>query len=228
MASGFNLSPEQITPGLYRVAIDLSNATYYPVTNGSTVAATQGGINPYNWDNAVYTGGLPTSVPFTTALAQGNLRWAIVLEQLASIDDCRILDPVVTTGGTSGNYQPTAVSFTVAFDRDGFFLPSYNAVQKAAGATANGTVVINNTAVTAYNGTDGATAVTTVPLAIKDVVTKAICAGGTTGYGRSHRAFNIAQNGDSQITLSIQQPNTPATIWGTITVSQVALTGLTY
>ena len=124
MASGFNLSPEQITPGLYRVAIDTSSATYYPVTNGSAVTATQGGINPYNWDNSVYTGGLPTSISYTTALAQGNLRWAIILEQLAAIDDCRILDPVVTTGGTSGNYQPTAVSFTVAIDRDGAFLPT--------------------------------------------------------------------------------------------------------
>ena len=228
MASGFNLSPEQITPGLYRVAIDTSSATYYPVTNGSSVTATQGGINPYNWDNSVYTSGLPTSISYTTALAQGNLRWAIILEQLAAIDDCRILDPVVTTGGTSGNYQPTAVSFTVAFDRDGAFLPTYNAVQKSVGATANGTVTINNTSVTAYNGQDGATAVTTTILAIKDVVTKAICAGGTTGYGRSYRAFNIAQNGDSQVSLSIQQPNTPANIWGTITVSQVALTGLTY
>jgi hypothetical protein len=228
MASGFNLSPEQITPGLYRVVIDTSNATYYPVTTGSAVTASQGGINPYNWDNSVYTGGLPTSIPFSTALAQGNLRWAIILEQLASIDDCRILDPVVTVGGTSGNYQPTAVSFTVAFDRDGAFLPAYNAVQKYVGATANGTVTINNTAVTAYNGQDGATAVTTTILAIKDVITKAICAGGITGYSRTYRAFNIAQNGDSQITLSIQQPNTPATIWGTITVSQVALTGLTY
>ena len=228
MASGFNLSPEQITPGLYRVAIDLSSTTYYPVTSGSTVTATQGGINPYNWDNSVYTGGLPTSISYTTALSQGNLRWALILEQLAAIDDCRILDPIVTTAGTSGNYQPTAVSFTVAFDRDGLFLPTYNAIQKAAGASSNGTVSINNTSVTAYNGQDGATAITTLPLAIKDAVTKAICSGGTTGYTRSYRAFNIAQNGDSQVTLSIQQPNTPANIWGTVTVSQVALTGLTY
>ena len=228
MASGFNLSPEQITPGLYRVAIDLSSATYYPVTNGSAVTAAQGGINPYNWDNSVYTGGTPTSNAYSTALAQGNLRWALIVEQLAAIDDCRILDPVVTTGGTSGNYQPTAISFTVAFDRDGAFLPTYNAIQKAASATTNGTVTINNAAVTAYNGQDGSTAITTIQLAIKDVVTKAICGGGTTGYGRSFRVFNIAQNGDSQATIAIQQPNTPANIWGTVTVNQVALTGLTY
>jgi hypothetical protein len=228
MASGFQLDTNQITPGLYRVAIDLSNTSYYPVTSGSTVTASQGGINPYNWDSSVYTGGLPTSISYTTALAQGNLRWAIILEQLAAIDDCRILDPIVTTAGTSGNYQPTAVSFTVSFDRDSLFLPAYNAIQKAAGATSNGTVTINNTAVTAYNGSDGSTAVTTTILAIKDVVTKAICAGSTSGYARSGRVFNIAQNGDSQATLSIQQPNTPVNIWGTITVSRIALTGLDY
>jgi hypothetical protein len=230
MASGFNLSPEQITPGLYRVAIDTSNTTYYPVSNGSAVTATQGGINLYDWNNSsIYTGGVPTSAAYATAQAQGNLRWAVIQEQLAAINDCRILDPLFTSAGTSGNFQPTAVSFTVAFDRDSLFFPTYNAIQKAAGATGNGTVSINNTAVTAYNGSDGSTAVTTTLLAIKDIVTKAICVGGASvGYSRSARAYSLAQFGDSQVTLSIQQPNTPANIWGTITVSQVALTGLNY
>lgn len=229
MASGFQLDTNQITPGLYRVAIDTSSATYYPVSNGSAVSATQGGINFYNWDSATYTGGAPTSAAYATAQAQGNLRWAIIQEQLAAINDCRILDPLFTSAGTNGNYQPTAISFTVAFDRDGLFLPTYNAIQKAAGATGNGTVTINNTAVTAYNAQDGSTAVTTTLLAIKDVVTKAICAGGASvGYTRSARVYSLAQFGDSQASLSIQQPNTPANIWGTITVSQVALTGLNY
>jgi hypothetical protein len=229
MASGFQLDTNQITPGLYRVAIDTSNVTYYPVTNGSAVTATQGGINLYNWDNfSVYTGGLPTSTAYATAQSQGNLRWAVIQEQLASISDCRILDPLFTSAGTNGNYQPTAVSFTVAFDRDGTVLPTYNAVQKAAGATGNGTVSINNTSVTAYNGSDGSTAVTTTLLAIKDIVTKAICVGGSTGYGRNARVYSLTQSGDSQVALSIQQPNTPANIWGTITVSRIALTGLDY
>lgn len=260
MASGFQLDNSQITPGLYRVAIDTSNTSNYPVTNGTTVTATQGGVNPYDWTQGTwYTGGLPTSDAYAKALAQGNLRWDQIIDSLTGYTDARILDVSVTTGGTTGNYQPTAVSFTVAFDRDQFLLTEYSKVQAAAGATASGYyVVIPNTAqigasytytayanigllqaagysgidnvrvFQAYQGKDGSTAITTPALAVKDIVTTAITSGGTSGWSRTYRVYSPAQVGDSQLLVSIQQPSTPSTVFGTVTASQVALTGIAY
>ena len=224
MASGFQLDSNQLTAGLYRVAIDTSNTTTYPVCSGSSVTTAQGGINPYDWDaGSVYTGGLPTNAYYAQALAQGNLRFQRIIESLAAISDCKILDPSVTAGGTSGNYQPTAVSFTVSFDRDAFVLPEYQKMLVAA-----------NSANTTYLGLDGTTLINSTALAVKDIVANAIAMQngyGTTaltGYYRQYRQFSVTQNGDSAVTTYIVQPNTGATIFGTVTVSQVALTGLTY
>jgi hypothetical protein len=260
MASGFQLDNSQITPGLYRVTIDMSNTSNYPVSNGSAVTATQGGVNPYDWTQGTwYTGGNPTSDAYAKALAQGNLRWDQILELLASYTDARVLNISVTTGGTTGNSQPTALSFTVAFDRDQFLLTEYSKVQAAAGATTSGFYVVTpNTAqvgasVTyttyanisllqaagysgidnvrvfqAYQGKDASTAITTPALAVKDIVTTAITSGGTTGWSRTYRVYSVAQTGDSQVLVSLQQPSTPSTVFGTVTVSQVALTGIAY
>jgi hypothetical protein len=260
MASGFQLDNNQITPGLYRVAIDTSSASNYPVSNGSAVAANQGGVNPYDWTQGTwYTGGTPTSDAYARALAQGNIRWERIVELLASYTDARILDVSVTTGGTTGNNQPTAVSFTVAFDRDQFLLTEYSKVQAAAGASASGYyAVIPNTAqigasytytayanlsalqaagytgidnvriFQAYQGNDASTAITSPALAIKDIVTTAITSGGTAGWSKTYRVYSVAQAGDSQTSVSIQQPSTPTTVFGTLTVSQVQLTGIAY
>lgn len=260
MASGFQLDNSQITPGLYRVAIDTSNTSNYPVSNGSAVTAAQGGVNPYDWtQGAWYTGGTPSSDAYAKALAQGNLRWDQIIELLASYTDARILDVTVTTGGTTGNSQPTAVSFTVAFDRDQFLLTEYSKVQAAAGAATSGFyAVIPNTAqigasytytayaniaavqaagysgvdnvrvFQAYQGKDASTAINTPALAIKDIVTTAITSGGTSGWSRTYRVYSPAQVGDSQLLVSIQQPSTPSTVFGTVTASQVALTGIAY
>ena len=224
MASGFQLDSNQLTPGLYRVSIDMSNASNYPACSGSSVTTAQGGVNPYDWDaGAVYTGGLPTNAYYAQALAQGNLRWARIVETLAAISDCKLLDPTVTAGGTSGNYQPTNVSFTVSFDRDAFVLPEYNKMQLSA-----------NSANTTYLGLDGTTVINSTALAVKDIVANAIAMTngyGTTaltGYYKQYRQFSVAQNGDAAVNTYIVQPSAGATIFGTITVSQVALTGLTY
>jgi len=224
MASGFQLDSNQLTPGLYRVVIDTSNTTTYPVCSGSSVTTAQGGVNPYDWDaGTVYTGGLPTNAYYAQALAQGNLRWARVIESLAAISDCKILDPVVVSGGTSGNYQPTNVSFTVSFDRDAFVLPEYQKM-----------LLASNSANTTYLGLDGSTVINTTALAVKDIVANAIAMQngyGTTvltGYYKQFRQFSVTQNGDSAVNTYIVQPAVGSTIFGTITVSQVALTGLTY
>jgi hypothetical protein len=259
MASGFQLDNSQITPGLYRVAIDLSNTSNYPQSNGSAVTANQGGVNPYDWTQGTwYTGGTPTSDAYAKQLTQANIRWERIVELLTSYTDARILD-VTVAGGTSGNTPPTAVSFTVSFDRDQFLLTEYSKVQAAAGAATSGFYVVtpntaqvgasftytgyaNNSALsaagygtvdnvrifTAYQGNDASTAITSPALAVKDIVTTAICSGGTNGWSKSYRVYSPAQLGDAQLLVSVQQPSPPATVFGTITVNQVALTGIAY
>jgi hypothetical protein len=259
MASGFQLDNSQITPGLYRVAIDMSSTSNYPQSTGSAVSANQGAVNPYDWTQGTwYTGVTPSSDAYAKQLAQANIRWERIVELLASYTDARILD-VTVTGGTSGNTPPTALSFTVSFDRDQFLLTEYSKVQAAAGATTSGYyVVLPNTAqigasytytayanlsllqaagytgidnirvFQAYQGNDASTAITSPLLAVKDIVTTAICSGSTTGWSKTYRVYSPTQLGDSQLLVSIQQPSTPTTVFGTLTVSQVALTGIAY
>jgi hypothetical protein len=255
--SGFQLDNNQITPGLYRVSI---NSSGFPSYSGSgAIAANAGGVNPYDWtEGSIYTGGLPSSAGYSQALSQGNMRWDRIVQALASISDCRILDVVVTTGGTSANYQPTAVNFTVAYDRDTMILPEYSKIQAAASATAGTFYSITPpTAVTGssptytsystlaamqaagfsldnvrgfqgYLGNDGATTINSPQTAIQDIVTSAICAGGTSGWSRTYRLFSVSQNGDSQTLISIQQPLTPAVVFGALTVTQISTTGIAY
>jgi hypothetical protein len=263
MASGFQLDNSQITPGLYRVSISMNTINYPAYSGSGNVAANQGGVNPYDWDQGtVYTGGLPTNAGYAQALAQGNLRWNYIVQLLSSISDARILDIVVTTGGASGNYQPTGLSFTVAFDRDQGILTEYSKMQAANSATASGYyVVTNGTASTSpigasttytgyanlaalqtagfsgadnvrvfqsYLGQDGATAIQSPQGAIQDILTTAICTGGTSGIYKSYRVFSVTQNGDSQVNVTINQPTTPATVFGTLTVNQIGTTGISY
>jgi len=235
--SGFQLDSNQLTPGYYSVTITMTNTTTYPVYSGSgNPLATQGGVNPYDWtQGSIYTGGLPSSAGYATALAQGNIRFDRIVELLSSYSDAKILDPSVTVGGTSANYQPTAVSFTVAFDRDEFILPEYNKVQIANGATSAGSTFTltyqtqtGGQTFNTYYAQDGSTPVNSTSSALRDIITTAICSGGTTGWSRTYRVFSVSQNGDSQQTISIQQPATPATIFATVAVSPVGTTGLNF
>jgi len=235
MASGFNISPEQITPSYYNVTLTM-NTTNYPVYSGSgTPTAAQGGVNPYDWNaNTVYTGGVPSNAGYATALAQGNVRFERIMQLITSYADCRCIDPLVTVAGTSANFQPTALSFTLVFDRDEFILPEYSKVQAAAGAASSGTYSPSyqtqsyGVALTSYLGQDGSTIINTTARALQDIVTTAICSGSTSGWSKSYRVYSASQNGDGQATISIQQPATPATVFGTVSVSPVGTTGINF
>ena len=124
----------------------------------------------------------------------------------------------------------------MVFDRDEFLLPNWSKAQQLAGATANGTYTLTyqgNTSpqtFTAYNSQNasGTVPITTPALALQDMITTAICSGGTTGWSKTYRVFSVTQNGDSQQTISIQQPATPATIYPTVAVSPVGTTGINF
>jgi hypothetical protein len=223
--SGYQQDSNQITPGLYRVTIDTSSSTYYPTASGTTTQ--NGGINPYDWDSSQYTNATSITATQATYLAQGNLRWQNIVDQLDGISDCRILDVVITGGGSpagsDATAQNTGVAFTVEFDRDSFILGEWNNYLKSQGQSAIGTfTAADGSTQTAYTGFGGA-AITTNLLAIKDLVATAI----SGARSRTWRVYNPAQNGDSQVKVSITAPNsTYPNIYGTVTVAQISGTTL--
>jgi len=220
--SGFQLDSNQLTQGIYRVVFNTSS-------NFATSGTAGGGVNPFDWDSSNYTNASAMSSAQALLLAQGNVRWNNIVQQLAAISDCRILDIVISgaTNGTDATAQNTQVAFTVEFDRDAFILPEYSLMQKAAGASSNGTYTVGQTTYTAYNGQDGSTAITSTALAIQDIVALATVAGGASaGYSRTYRVYSPAQSGDSQVKVTVLQPCTPAQAFANLTVTQISGTTL--
>jgi len=245
--SGYNQDINQLTPSIYRVTLTMATGNY-PTGTGST---TYGAVNPYDWDNSAYTNASSLTAGQALVLAQGNVRWALMLQALSGISDCRIENVSVTatnqvastnatpstatgvfTPGTlDATQQPTALSFTVVFDRDEFILGEWNNYLAKIGQSSSGTYVneIDSTITgTAYTGVGG-TAITTTALAIQDIITNAIILGNasTGSYSRLYRVYNPAQTGDSQIKVTITSPSSSAsTLFGTVAVTQISGTTL--
>ena len=222
--SGYNQDSNQLTPSLYQVVLTMTSTTYYPVASGTTTA--NGGVNPYDWTNPVYTNATSMTATQATYLAQGNLRWNMILGQLDGVADCRILDVQVTgnTSGTDATTQPTGLTFTVAFDRDEFILGEWNNYLKSIGQSASGTYTNADgiSGQTAYVGIGG-TAVTTKALAIQDIVTSGIL----SNTYRTWRVYSPTLAGDTQVKVTITQPNaTASNIFGTVQVTQISGTTL--
>jgi hypothetical protein len=222
--SGYQQDSNQITSGLYRVVLTMTNTTYYP--NASGTVAQNGSVNPYDWSNSAYTNATTMTAAQATYLAQGNVRWNNILNGLDNIADCRILNVVVggNTNGTDATTQPTSVAFTVEFFRDEFVLGEWNNYLKSIGQSTSGTYTNADGLAgnTAYVGIGG-TAVTTIPLAIQDIVTNAIM----QSTSRTYRTFNPPTSGDSQQKISVVAPNaTASNIFGTVGVTQVSGTTL--
>ena len=223
--SGFQLDSNQLTPGVYRVVINTN-------TNFATSGTAGGGINPFDWDSSNYTNATSMSAAQALLLAQGNIRWAVIIQELTSIADCRILDVVITgaTNGTDATSQNTQIAFTVAFDRDAFILGEWNKWLFRLGGTANGTYTnADGSTGIAYNSitAGGTTAINSTALAIQDVIATAIVTGGSSaGYSRSYRVYSPTLAGDSQIKVTILQPCTPAQAFTAITLP-VQISGTT-
>jgi hypothetical protein len=202
MASGYQQDSNQLTPGYYRVVWTASTGTY-----ATADGTNNGAINPYNWDTFAIK---PTTTVTATRLARGNVRWASIIESLTLLSDCRIENVSVTSSdNTVGDNQPTAVAFTVVYDRDSFLLPG---LQKL------------NT--TSYNGSTATSALTTTAQAIKELVTRGFIFGSTTGETRSARVYNAGLIEGQQITVTVAQPDTPVNIFADIAVTQISGTTL--
>ena len=218
--SGFQLDSNQLTPTAYRISINTN-------TNFASSGTAGGGVNPYDWDSSNYTNASSMSAAQALLLAQGNVRWNLIVQQLSTVSDCRILDVVITGGGspagTDATTANTAVAFTVAFDRASVVLGNWNAWLKSQGATANGTFTnADGSTGTAYNGVGGS-AVSTTATAIQDIITNAI----NQTASRSYRVYSPAAAGDTQSKVTVTGTGaTAANIFSTIAVTQVSGTTL--
>jgi hypothetical protein len=223
MASGYNQDTNQITPGMYRVVLTMSNGTYFPTATANTAS---GAVWPYDWTNPVYTNAITLTAAQALVLAQGNLRWQRIIESLSAIADCRFENVVVTaTTTTDATSQPTGLAFTVVFDRDQGILGQWNNYLKSIGKSSSGTYTNSDSSLTftAYVGVGG-TAVTTLAIALQDIVTNALISG---TYVRSWRVYDPANTGDSQVKVTIISPvATAAQTFGTVAVTQISGTTL--
>ena len=191
MASGFQQSINQLTPTFYRVSIDMSNTTYFPVT---ATLNTSGGVEPFDYN---YYDTAPSSRNNARRRARGNIRWNNVVTALSGAADCQILDVTptnATTVYTDANTVSDALVFTVKFERDDFLLQAYNGKTDAGSSTIN-----------------------TVAGAIKEIVSQAVAA----SMIRSYRVKDPAEGEfQDQLTVTAPY-STAANAYAKVSVSLI-------
>lgn len=199
MPSGFQQDTNQLSPGLYRVVWVASTGTYATADGNDN-----GAITPNSSDSFAT---LPTTLVKAKARARGNMRFRNVINRVTGLADCQILDieTGISGGGpeTAGDNQVTSLAFTVKYERDA------------------GVVAACTTANASATAVDGATAVTTVALAVKDQFVRGF-RDATTATVRVSSAVN-----NSQLSITVAAPDSAADIWADTTVTLIDGTELT-
>lgn len=204
MPTGFQQDTNQLSPDFYRVVITMSGGT----ATWTAASPANGAVNPYNWDSYAT---LPSSDANAQRLARGNMRFQAIIEELSKYADAQIIDVEVTSAGnTDANNVPTALAFTVRYDRDGFIL---DAVRQ--GAT------------TFTPTTGGAVTIDTVAKALRYLVVQGIQRGGTTGYSRKWNTWSFTNQSGQVEQITIQRPDTDADVYDDVAVSLLDGTELT-
>lgn len=204
MASGFQQDNNQLSPDFYRVVLTLNGGT------GTYTAASpaNGAVNPYNWDGYAT---LPSSDANAQRLARGNMRWQAIIEEVSKYADAQILDVEVTSADTTdANSIPTAIAFTVKFDRDDFVLGGVTKSVTSFTPTSGGAVTIDTTA-----------------KALRYLVAQGILRGYTSGYARKWNTWSYTNQSGQLESITIQQPDTPADVYDDVAVTVLDGTELT-
>lgn len=206
MPSGFQQDANQLAPSFYRVVLTLNGGTAaWPTADGDD----NGAVNPLDW-SAFTT--LPSSLVNATRVARGNLRFQAIIEELTNHADAQIFDVEVTSAGnTNANNQPTAVAFTVKYERDAFLLDAYQKVLLIEDST--------NSTFVGYGG--GANVVNTTVKAIREMVVRAIVRGGTAGWTKKYRVYNPTVSEETVTNVTIKQPDVPADVWADVAVNLI-------
>lgn len=196
MASGFQQDTNQLSPDFYRVVLTLSGGT----GAYNAAAPANGAVNPYNWDSFTTK---PSSDANAQRLARGNMRWQAIIEEVSKYSDAQILDVEVTSADTTdANSVPTAIAFTIKYDRDDFIL---NAVRQAA------------TSFTPTTG--GAVTIDTTAKALRYLAVQGIQRGGTSGYSRKWNTWSYTNQSGQVEAITIQRPDTDADVYDDVAVT---------
>ncbi len=193
MASGFQQDTNQLSPNFYRVSCAFSGGTgTYPTADAND----NGAVNPTDWNGFATP---PSSDANSKRVARGNLRWQAIIEELTKHADAQILDVTVTSAGnTNANNQPTALAFTVKYERDAYVLQALTGTTDIGG---------NN--------------IDTVAKAVRHLVVTGIQRGGTSGYTKKYRVYDPETTSETHIPITIIRPDTDADVYADVTVSLV-------
>ena len=201
MPSGFQQDINQLSPDFYRVVLTLSGGT----GNYGGAAPANGAVNPYDWNGFATA---PTTLANAQRLARGNMRWQAIIEELTKHADAQILDVEVTSANnTLADSVPTAISFTVKYDRDDFVLGAVQNIATSFAPTTGAAVTIDTTA-----------------KAIRYLVGTAIA---RNAYTRTYRVYDPTDLSETQPSVTINTPDTQADIFDDVVVSVIDGTELT-
>jgi hypothetical protein len=204
MPTGFQQDTNQLSPDFYRVVITMNGGT----ATWTAASPANGAVNPFNWDSYAT---LPSSDANAQRLARGNMRFQAIIEELSKYADAQIIDVEVTSAGTTdANNVPTALAFTVRYDRDDFVLPAV--LQDATSFTPT---------------TGGAVTIDTTAKALRYLVVQGIQRGGTTGYSRKWNTWSFTNQSGQVEQITIQRPDTNGDIYDDVAVSLLDGTELT-
>ena len=205
--SGFKISTESLRPEFYQVVITIGGgAGTYPTADGND----NGAVCPQ--DHSAFTT-KPTTLAIGRRVARGHQRFLAIIENLQKYADAQIQDVQFTSGGaTDAANQPTAVTFTVRYDRAG-----------AAGASTTegvlgGTRSEIGTPFQFTATTDGAITVDSTAKALRYQIGQAI---GRTNHVKSMRVFDGTQGAEIQESLTVTLPDTLADIYKDVAVTLI-------
>jgi hypothetical protein len=203
MPSGFQQDSNQLSPDFYRVVLTLSGGT----GNYGGAAPANGAVNPYDWNGFATA---PTTLANAQRLARGNMRWQAIIEELTKHADAQILDVEVTSAdNTLADSVPTAISFTVKYDRDDFVL---GAVQNIA-TTFTKTIIVEGVP------TPSVVTINTTARAIEYLVGTAIA---RNAYTRTYRVYDPTDLSETQTSVTINTPDdTQADIFGDVSANLI-------
>ena len=188
MPSGFQNDTNQLQAEMYRVVITMTNTTYYP-TAGAT-ATDRGGVTPTAWD-AFAVADLPTTLALAQNRARGNMRFRNIVNQVTGLTDMQIRDITITEANADA--QATSLAFTLAIERPNF-------------------INVTGTAI------DGATALTTRALVLKNEIAKAIRLATTA----SCRGYDPTTDEGTQESISVTHTGATASeTYGTVAVTLI-------
>jgi hypothetical protein len=205
--SGFKISSDSLRPEFYQVVITLSGGTgTYPTADGNDNGAV------YPQDHSQFAT-LPTTYAIGKRVARGHQRFLAIVENLSRYADCQIQDLQFTSAGaTAADNQPTAVTFTVKYDRGA-----------AAGAGTSEAVLgsIRSEIGTPFQFTPtsgGAVTVDSTAKALRYLVGQAI---GRTNYKKILRVYDGTAGEEKNEFLTVTLPDSIGDIYDDIAVTLV-------